>query len=327
MKRNSNESGNQEPNSSERLDGWKEIAAYLKRDVRTVQRWEKSEDLPILRHAHDTRATVYAYPQEVDAWWNNRHERLEAIENFERTRSRSRVRATTGLVIGVLAILVLVWWGLDSAFDVSGILAFRERDWVLITQFDNRTGDPLLDGTLEYALQRELIESPFVNVVPPPRIEDALRLMEKPVDSPVDLTLGREICLRDGAIRALLTGRVAKLESTYVLTVQLVDPTNGQSIASREEEALGEAELLPAMKHLSIWVRERLGEVLPQIPDLERELARATTSSLKALQLFSEADDLQRRGQSGVAGELLNAAIAEDPGFAAAYTWLGMALK
>jgi len=105
MKRNANNSGNQEPNSSERLDGWKEIAAYLKRDVRTVQRWEKSEDLPILRHAHDARATVYAYPEEVDAWWNNRHERLEEIERRGAPPLPGRLRWNLVLVLGVLCLL------------------------------------------------------------------------------------------------------------------------------------------------------------------------------------------------------------------------------
>jgi Tol biopolymer transport system component len=50
------------------LDSWKEIAAYLKRDIRTVQRWEKHEGLPVHRHQHDERATTYAYSAEIDRW-------------------------------------------------------------------------------------------------------------------------------------------------------------------------------------------------------------------------------------------------------------------
>ena len=51
-----------------RLDSWKEIAAYLKRDVTTVRRWEKREGLPVHRHLHDQRDSVYAYRIEVDQW-------------------------------------------------------------------------------------------------------------------------------------------------------------------------------------------------------------------------------------------------------------------
>ena len=65
------------------LESWKEIAAYLKRDVRTVQRWEKREKLPVHRHIHSKLGTVYAYKAELDAWWRNGHERLRVIEEQE----------------------------------------------------------------------------------------------------------------------------------------------------------------------------------------------------------------------------------------------------
>ena len=66
-----------EPPVGERLESWKEIAAYLKRDVRTVQRWEGREGLPVRRHMHDKLGTVYAYKPELEAWLNNRRPRLE----------------------------------------------------------------------------------------------------------------------------------------------------------------------------------------------------------------------------------------------------------
>ena len=49
------------------LQGWKEIASYLKRDTRTAQRWEESGGLPIRRHK-GSPGTVYAYPSEIEAW-------------------------------------------------------------------------------------------------------------------------------------------------------------------------------------------------------------------------------------------------------------------
>src|SRR5690349_23990254 len=61
-----------------RLDSWKEIAAYLKRDIRTVQRWEKLEGLPIRRHQHQKRGSAFAYRDELDAWWLNRGHEIDA---------------------------------------------------------------------------------------------------------------------------------------------------------------------------------------------------------------------------------------------------------
>jgi Tol biopolymer transport system component len=51
-----------------RLDSWKEISAYLGRDPRTAQRWERSENLPVHRHLHSKAGSVYAFVDEIDAW-------------------------------------------------------------------------------------------------------------------------------------------------------------------------------------------------------------------------------------------------------------------
>src|SRR5215813_9716412 len=59
-------------NPAERLDSWKEIAAFLRRDVRTVQRWEKKEGLPVYRHQHEKLGSVYAFPKELTEWLNTR---------------------------------------------------------------------------------------------------------------------------------------------------------------------------------------------------------------------------------------------------------------
>ncbi len=64
----------------DRLDSWKEIAAYLNRDVTTVQRWEKREGMPVHRHLHDRMGSVYASRAELDAWMRSRNLRA-AQEN------------------------------------------------------------------------------------------------------------------------------------------------------------------------------------------------------------------------------------------------------
>jgi Tol biopolymer transport system component len=58
--------------TEDRLDSWKEIAAYLNRDVTTVQRWEKREGMPVHRHLHDRMGSVYASRAELDAWTRSR---------------------------------------------------------------------------------------------------------------------------------------------------------------------------------------------------------------------------------------------------------------
>src|ERR1700722_12296051 len=64
--------------SEDRLDSWKAIATYLRRDVTTVQRWEKREGMPVHRHVHDKRGSVYALAPELDAWLKTRRQSLGA---------------------------------------------------------------------------------------------------------------------------------------------------------------------------------------------------------------------------------------------------------
>src|SRR5258707_2278995 len=68
------ENGPDEP----RLDSWKEIAEYLGRGIRTVQRWEREEGLPVHRLAHEKRGSIYARREELAAWWESRRLTLTA---------------------------------------------------------------------------------------------------------------------------------------------------------------------------------------------------------------------------------------------------------
>jgi len=97
-----------------RLDSWKEIAAYLGRDVTTVQRWEKREGMPVHRHLHDKRGSVYALAPELNAWLQNRRQILadEQEENGQEPKPgapadhgrKGRWLALAGVVVlGLLA--------------------------------------------------------------------------------------------------------------------------------------------------------------------------------------------------------------------------------
>ena len=80
-----------------RLDSWKEIATYVRRDVTTVRRWEKREGLPVHRHLHDQRESVYAFKREIDAWWQGR---LNQPGGKNRTIPVGRKREWIGVVDG-----------------------------------------------------------------------------------------------------------------------------------------------------------------------------------------------------------------------------------
>jgi Tol biopolymer transport system component len=91
----------------DRLDSWKEIAAYLKRDVTTVQRWEKREGMPVHRHLHDRIGSVYASREELDAWVRSRN--LPPAQENGTEDSRLNLSPQQGTAISSSRNRLLMW--------------------------------------------------------------------------------------------------------------------------------------------------------------------------------------------------------------------------
>src|SRR5438128_6113209 len=99
--------------AADRLESWKEIAAYLKRDVRTAQRWEKHDGLPVHRYANGKIGGVYAFAGELDAWRQPATERSEQTEAKLTWVNRSTVFAATLAALSIVIAAVL-WIGRGS---------------------------------------------------------------------------------------------------------------------------------------------------------------------------------------------------------------------
>jgi len=154
-----------------RLDSWKEIAAYLGRDVTTVQRWEKREAMPVHRHLHDKRGSVYALTPELDAWLESRRRNLQLGdgqgENEEEQKPadldsghgpKAAFRAR-----GWMALAAVVGLGILAAAYVTlharlGIGAQPKIGSLAVLPFKNLSGEPaqeyLGDGMTDALIDR-----------------------------------------------------------------------------------------------------------------------------------------------------------------------------
>ncbi len=110
-----------------RLDSWKKIAVYLKRDITTVQRWEKREGMPVHRHLHDKMGSVYAFRSELDAWMHGRsaQQPLGATEPNPEEAASSAPRAATSFRSSLPALAVA---GVLGAVAIASIIAFERSD-------------------------------------------------------------------------------------------------------------------------------------------------------------------------------------------------------
>jgi Tol biopolymer transport system component len=116
--------------SHDRLDSWKEIATYMRRDVKTVQRWEKREGMPVHRHVHDRMGSVYAFRLELDEWAQNRRltqpDAVPTVPETAETPGDSRTRAPRwrwlwggAAAAGVLAVTVALFWPGESTPNLT----------------------------------------------------------------------------------------------------------------------------------------------------------------------------------------------------------------
>jgi Tol biopolymer transport system component len=137
--------------TSDRLDSWKEIAAYLRRSVRTVTRWEREEGLPVHRHLHSKSGTVYAHKLELDAWWGSRGREINSDASEPPSPETSWLRRPW-LLAGLVALLLagFVWLVVGRHSSAPGSTA------IPLTTYPGVEGPPSLspDGN-QVAFERD----------------------------------------------------------------------------------------------------------------------------------------------------------------------------
>lgn len=232
---------------------------------------------------------------------------------------RRRHLAGTAAVMFVAAAAAGAWYWTRAS---APALAFHERDWILIADFDNLTGDRIFDRSLRLALEVGIAQSSYVNVFPPHSVQAVLQRMQRAPDARLDEPLAAEIAVREG-LRAVLACSIAQVGDIYMLSARLVDPRSRAAVVTESVQARGRDEVLPGLDELSRRLRRRLGESLAGIEQAGVPLPHATTRSLDALKLYA---DSLGPGADVARDELLRQAIRLDPDFALAHAELGRRL-
>ncbi len=197
----------------------------------------------------------------------------------------------------------------------------RERDWVLVADFEGPQGDPALAGAVRELVTTELNQSRHITTMPRQQLAGAIRAAGLPESTTVNVDLARELAFRS-AVRAVIGGRIDSGGGGYRLTVRAVDAADGRELVSVSTAAPADS-MIHAVQQLGRRVRQQLGE---RRDDLEANqlLLDIATPSLPAYRKY--VDGLARKQRGDVAGStrVLLEAAALDTGFAAAWALMGM---
>ncbi|HKW56554.1 MAG TPA: protein kinase [Candidatus Acidoferrum sp.] len=271
------------------------------------RRYQTAREMRIDLERLATPSTASVAPPHSDTVW----------QGIRRASKRHPMGTVASIVISAAAIVAVFWFA-----GTRPVLSFSARDWILLTDFDNQTGEAVFDKSLLMALTVSLEQSAHANVFPRARIPDALKRMNKPATAVIDESVGREMCLREH-VRGLLSSRIARVGQEYLLSAQLIDPQNGVSVRSYLERVKGQEAVLTALDTIANKLRRDLGESLGAIKLADRPLPQVTTSSLQALKSYVDASDAWRKGKHAEGVQLFQNAVQLDPDFAMAHAALG----
>ncbi|WP_374603405.1 putative peptide modification system cyclase [Arenimonas sp.] len=229
---------------------------------------------------------------------------------------RPPVIAAEALLLVALGVGVL--WG---TFRSEPAIAFAERDWVVVADLQNRTGEDMFDDSLDTALRVGLEQSQYVNLFNDLQVDRALQRMQRP-GQPLDRQLATELALREGA-RAVILPTIAQVGGVMRVSLEVIDPESGVTVYSESADGKGVESVLPSLDQALVDVRGRLGETMAAVAADRVPLEQATTGDIEALRAFSLGLLARTEGRAADAEALYKEAVRIDPGFAMA--WLRLA--
>ncbi len=223
---------------------------------------------------------------------------------------------------------VLVPAAVLVAVAIGGAFYFRSRhtttrlsdkDTVVLSDFDNKTGDSVFDDTLRQGLSVQLEQSPFLDLLSDRKVNDTLKLMGRSPEDRLTANITREVCQRTGS-KVVLTGSIVPLGSQYVIGLKATDCNTGDVLAEAQEQAAGKEAVLQALDHAAVTLRSKLGESLSSVEKYATPVEEATTPSLEALKAYSLGIKMARAKGGTAALPFFKRALDIDPNFARAYS-------
>ena len=222
--------------------------------------------------------------------------------------------------LALLALLAIPAW---YAFKPAPAIAFANRDWVVVGDLKNLTGDAAFDDSIDTAFRIGLEQSRYVNVLSNLKTRETVQLMQKDPDkTAIDRAVGSEVAIRDGA-RALILPTIAEIGGRVRVTAEVVDPNTQTTVWSESADGAGAASVLPSLDTVNQKLRVRLGEALATVSSESKPLEKVATKNLDALHAYSLGHAAYSTGRMKDALPLFQQAAKLDPDFALAYLWIG----
>jgi len=293
----------------ELLESWKEISAYLNRNIRTCQYWEKKHDLPIHRLEDSPKARVFAYKKELDRWMQ------EKLHGVEKKNKIPAIFVFVFLFFAIIFVITFFVFRKDKAAPPSSI-----KPSVVIMPFDNDSRDENLEYfrlVLPDMLFAGLSQSRHVFVFPRDAILSTLfelDLYESRTFSSEDL---RNVA-RNLDVSHIILGRYLRLGETFGITIEI---KNAHSMKSLDIKRIKgpESSLSSKFDELTIWIKAHLNLTDEAIHDKVERVGQVRTEFPEAYKYYIEGRNFFNLNKDDKSIESMEKALEIDQEFASAF--------
>ncbi len=229
------------------------------------------------------------------------------------------------LAVAVVAVLVIVTAVVGGLYRLTHpTFKLTDKDTIVLADFENQTGDPVFDGSLTWALRIALEQTPFLNVLSSDKVGRVLTQAGHDAGGPMTPDLAREVCIKTNSTASLI-GTIADAGNRYQITLRAVRGDTGKVVAKSDATANERNQIVAKLGEAAADLRGKLGEPSTTRQQFNKPLDHATSTSVEALKLYTEAYKRgNQKGPNTAVAEMLQA-TERDPSFAIAYRTLGMA--
>lgn len=311
------------PNVSPEFERMLNKALEKDRNLRYQHASEIRADLKRLQRDTDSGLSAVAAPAGARSTTPSVVGAPLAATSTEAMPARAKGRPYKSVALGIAALIVVAALAAAAYFHFHHAPMMTEKDSIVIADFANTTGDPVFDGTLRQGLSVQLSQTPFLNIVEGDQIVQTLRLMEKPPDTRLTPDVAREVCQRANATTEI-EGSIAALGRQYVIGLNAVNCSSGETLAEEQVTADGKEKVLAALGDAAFQLRAKLGESHESMQTYSMPLEQATTSSLEALQAYTQGNQYLVKDDVAAGTNSLQRAVDLDPNFAAAWSLLSI---
>ena len=245
--------------------------------------------------------------------------------SWKRT-TRGGVYALGGFVALIIAFMVMRAFGIGPVGSLFAAGKLSQRDVVLVSDFNVSRADSSVASVVAEGVRANLAESQSIKLFNSANVAAALRRMQMPPTSRLDLGLARQLAQREG-VKAVVTGDVTGLGNGFVIALRLVTADSGNVLAAFQTTVDGPSTLVNGVDDLTRKLRGKIGESLKSV-QASPPLEQVTTASFEALKAYTEgvrAFDVEHDFPKAI--PLLRRAVTIDTGFATAWRKLGTAMN